>query len=114
MVRPLPLELSGGLYHVTLSSGRREHIYFADADREAWLALLGQVCARFNWRCHAHCQITNHYHLMAENAVRTPYKPALGKACANSTAFAAKRRLIHLDHRFAVSNERLVDGDRDS
>jgi hypothetical protein len=109
MVRPLPLELSGGLYHVTLSSGRREHIYFADADREAWLALLGQVCARFNWRCHAHCQITNHY-----NSWSRRRKPTLRKACASSTAFAAKRRLIHLDHRFAVSNERLVDGDRDS
>jgi REP element-mobilizing transposase RayT len=32
----------------------------------AWLRLLGQVCSRFNWRCHAYCQMTNHYHLVVE------------------------------------------------
>ena len=37
-----------------------------DADREAWLEVLGQVCRRFNWVCHAWCQMSNHYHLLLE------------------------------------------------
>ena len=49
MARPLRVELSGGLYHVTSRGDRREDIYFSEADREAWLALFAQVCARFNW-----------------------------------------------------------------
>lgn len=66
MARPLRIELAGGLYHVTARGDRREAIYFGDDDREAWLSLLGDVCRRFNWRCHAWCQMTNHYHLVIE------------------------------------------------
>jgi len=43
MSRPLRIELSGGLHHVTSRGDRREDIYFSDTDREAWLALLGQA-----------------------------------------------------------------------
>lgn len=66
MARPLRIELSGGLYHVTARGDRREAIFFDDEDRVAWLKLLGEVCDRFNWRCHAFCQMTNHYHLVVE------------------------------------------------
>ena len=66
MARPLRIELSGGLYHVTSRGDRREDIYFSDEDRKKWLELLGQVCSRFNWVCHAYCQMTNHYHLVIE------------------------------------------------
>ncbi|MDD4915906.1 MAG: transposase [Methylococcales bacterium] len=66
MARQLRIELSGGLYHVTSRGNRQEAIYFEDADCLAWLALLGNVCRRFNWICHAYCQMTNHYHLVLE------------------------------------------------
>lgn len=66
MARPLRIELAGGLYHVTARGDRREPIFRDDQDREAWLDVLGQVCERFNWRCHAYCQMTNHYHLVVE------------------------------------------------
>ncbi|RLK51501.1 transposase IS200 family protein [Alkalispirillum mobile] len=66
MARPLRIELAGGLYHVTSRGDRREAIYLDDGDRRAWLDLLGEVCERFNWRCHAYCQMTNHYHLVVE------------------------------------------------
>lgn len=66
MARPLRIELVGGLYHVTSRGDRREDIYGGDNDRRAWLELFGRVCARFNWRCHAYCQMSNHYHLVIE------------------------------------------------
>ena len=64
MSRPLRIELAGGLYHVTSRGDRREDIYSSDADRLQWLAILAEVCEQFNWRCHAWCQMTNHYHLV--------------------------------------------------
>ena len=51
---------------MTSRGDRREEIYLGDEDREAWLEVLGQVCERFNWVCHAWCQMTNHYHLLIE------------------------------------------------
>jgi REP element-mobilizing transposase RayT len=66
MSRPLRIELAGGLYHVTSRGNRREDIYMGDADRLAWLEILAQVCKRCNWRVHAWCQMTNHYHLVVE------------------------------------------------
>ena len=66
MARPLRLELSGGIYHVTSRGDGREDIYLSEADRLAWLDVFGEVCGRFNWLCHAWCQMTNHYHILIE------------------------------------------------
>lgn len=66
MSRPLRLEIPGGLYHVTSRGDRREDIYHDDTDRLAWLSVLGQTCERYNWRIHAWCQMSNHYHLIIE------------------------------------------------
>jgi putative transposase len=47
----------------------RDDIYLTDDDRALFLSVLGQVCERFNWECHSHCLMTNHYHLMIEAPV---------------------------------------------
>lgn len=60
MARPLRLELAGALYHVTSRGDGREDIFLSDDDREVWLETLAEVCERFNWVCHAYCQMTNH------------------------------------------------------
>ncbi|MBX9904065.1 MAG: transposase [Burkholderiales bacterium] len=66
MARPLRLELAGALYHVTSRGDGREDIYRSDEDRLAWQEVLAAVCRRFNWVCHAYCQMTNHYHVVVE------------------------------------------------
>lgn len=66
MARPLRLQLAGGVYHVTSRGDGREEIYLSDEDRNTWLEVLGQACARFHWICHAWCQMTNHYHILIE------------------------------------------------
>ena len=66
MARPLRLEFSGAVYHVTSRGDRGEAIYRDDEDRQGWLAVLALVCQRFNWVVHATCQMTNHYHLLVE------------------------------------------------
>jgi putative transposase len=66
MARPLRIELAAGLYQVTSRGDRREAIFRDDQDREEWLTVLGEVCSRYNWRCHAYCEMTNHYHVVVE------------------------------------------------
>jgi putative transposase len=66
MSRPLRLELAGGVYHITSRGDRREDIYVDDQDRLLWLEIFGQVCKRYNWHCHAWCQMSNHYHIVLE------------------------------------------------
>lgn len=66
MARPLRLEVAGALYHITARGDRREPIYDDDADRVVFLQLLGDVCQRYNWLCHAYCLMGNHYHLLVE------------------------------------------------
>ncbi len=66
MARPLRIEFAGALYHVTARGNERRAIFFSDADRRAFLDIFGKVCERFNWLCHAYCQMDNHYHLLVE------------------------------------------------
>ena len=66
MARPVRIEFSGAHYHVTSRGDRREDIYEDDADRECFLDILGQVVKGWNWRCHAYCLMSNHYHLVIE------------------------------------------------
>lgn len=64
MSRPLRLGLPGALYHVTARGNARAAIYRDDCDRVAFLAILGETCARYGWVCHAYCLMTNHYHVL--------------------------------------------------
>lgn len=66
MARPLRIEYAGGLYHVTSRGDGQEDIYLDDGDRSAFLEVLAEVTARFNWAVHAYSLMTNHYHLLVE------------------------------------------------
>ncbi len=66
MARPLRLEFSGALYHITSRGNRREAIYEQDIDSENYLTILSEVCKQYNWVCYAYCLMDNHYHLLVE------------------------------------------------
>ncbi|MFQ3192391.1 MAG: putative transposase, partial [Paraglaciecola sp.] len=66
MSRPLRLEFSGALYHITSRGNGRNLIYFQDDDFELFLQILDNVCERYNWVVHAYCLMSNHYHLLVE------------------------------------------------
>ena len=74
MARPLGLEFSGALYHVTSRGDHREAIFLCDDDRLEWLDVLGEVCERFNWVVHGYCQMTNHYHQLLETVEGNLFK----------------------------------------
>jgi hypothetical protein len=53
MARPLRIEFSGALYHVTSRGNGREDIYLKDEDRELFMTVLGDCCDLFNWSIHS-------------------------------------------------------------
>ena len=66
MARPLRIEYSGAVYHITSRGNARKKIYSDDQDRENFLGVLSTVIKRYNWLCHAYCLMDNHYHLLIE------------------------------------------------
>ncbi len=66
MARPLRIEYPGAVYHITARGNAGEKVFLVDSDRELFLEVLALVVERFNWRCHAYCLMTNHYHLLVE------------------------------------------------
>lgn len=63
MARPLRIQGPGLTYHITARGVRRTSIYLDDDDRQRFLTLLAAVIERYALRCHAYCEMTNHYHL---------------------------------------------------
>jgi putative transposase len=66
MARPLRVEFSGAVYHVTARGNRKEAIYADDLDRERHLALMAHAMERFEAKVLAYCQMGNHYHLVVQ------------------------------------------------
>jgi putative transposase len=66
MARPLRLEFTGAVYHLTSRGNVRQKIFFNDADRELFLQTVAHVVSRYRWICHAYCLMANHYHLLVE------------------------------------------------
>jgi putative transposase len=66
MARPLRVEFSGAIYHLTSRGNARQKVFFTDADRELFLDTLTGVVSRYGWICHAYCLMANHYHLLVE------------------------------------------------
>jgi REP element-mobilizing transposase RayT len=66
MARPLRIEFSGALYHLTARGNAQQAIFIEEDDRSDFLTLLEKVCHRHHWYCHAYCLMSNHYHLLVE------------------------------------------------
>ena len=66
MARPLRIEFSGAVYHVTSRGNARVKIYRNDEDRETFLATLAWVVERFGWICHSYCLMDNHFDVLIE------------------------------------------------
>ncbi len=66
MSRPLRVQYSGAVYHVTSRGNARQPIFWDDADRDLLLSTASRVISRYQWLCHAYCLMDNHYHLLIE------------------------------------------------
>ena len=52
-------------HHVTQRGNRREEVFFTDADRQRYLALLNTYADTHGLAIHAYCLMSNHIHLVA-------------------------------------------------
>ena len=66
MPRGLRIQYPGAIYHVLNRGDQREDIFRDDADREKFLATLGETCGKTQWQVHAYCLMRNHFHLVLE------------------------------------------------
>ena len=67
MPRPLRSALPEyGIFHAVNRGGDHCAIYRDGSDRKTFLTMLGSVVAEWEWRCHAYCLMTTHYHLIVE------------------------------------------------
>src|SRR3712207_2241831 len=55
-----------GTHHVYARGNEGRVIFRDDADRSAYLRLLGAVVVRRRWSCLAYCLMDNHVHLLVE------------------------------------------------
>jgi putative transposase len=61
-------QLDDGVFHVTARGAGGTPIFLHDTDRLDFLGLLQSTAHRFDWRCHAYCLMSTHYHLVLESA----------------------------------------------
>ena len=66
MARPLRIEFSDALYHVTSRGNERRPLFRSDRDRRAFLDFLGRAARRFGWSITAWVLMTNHFHLVIQ------------------------------------------------
>ncbi len=66
MARKLRVEYAGAIYHGMNRGDRREPIFRDQADRQRFLATLGEACGKTGWQVHALCLMPDHFHLVVE------------------------------------------------
>jgi REP-associated tyrosine transposase len=80
----------GLCYHVFSRGHNRQTVFQDDDDRRAFLACLGRVKQRFDFRLYHYCLMSNHYHLV----LRTGDAPQLSRLMAGLL-----RAYVHHYHR---------------
>jgi REP element-mobilizing transposase RayT len=97
MARPLRIEFAGASYHVVARGNAQGDIYTSNEKREKYLELLTKACKRFDWYCHACCQMSNHYHLLIETNTPTLSKGVKYLNGAYTQYFNGRnKRVVHL------------------
>jgi len=66
MSRPLRIEYSGALYHITARGNERNPIYREDRNYQRFLEILSELPQRYGIIIHGYVLMGNHYHLLIE------------------------------------------------
>ena len=98
MRQPRNLLPPAGIYHVTTRGVARTAIFLDDGERRLFLRLFAAEVQRHDWRCHAFCLMTTHYHLVVETDL---WRLSDGMQRLNGTyALAFNRRHRRSGHLF--------------
>ena len=66
MARKLRIQFEGAIYHVTIRGVERRRIFDDDADRERFLARLGDAVREYGIRLYLFACMRNHVHILCE------------------------------------------------
>src|SRR5690606_14884663 len=66
MARKFRIEYPGAFYHVINRGNYRSWIFESEGARRGFLLCLKACCEAMEWRLHAWCLMSNHYHLLVE------------------------------------------------
>jgi putative transposase len=66
MARPLRIQYSGAVYHVTSRGNERRKIFKDDQDRKAFIEILGQSLKIYHVVLYSYILMNNHFHLLIE------------------------------------------------
>ncbi len=64
MARPLRIQYSGAVYHLTCRGNERRDIFWGDDDRQIFLRILSQSLNIYSVQLHAYALMSNHFHLL--------------------------------------------------
>ena len=98
VARPLRIEFSGALYHITARGNAKKNIFKDSQDRKTFLEYFSNVIERHHWLCHAFCLMDNHYHLLIE--VQCPTLKKGMRDLNGSYSQAYNRRHSRVGHLF--------------
>jgi putative transposase len=109
MPRQLRHHVPGGWYHLTTRGLGRRTIFETDRDHEHFIELLGGMVERYSILLHAHCELSNHYHLLIEAPegnvsqamqwLNTSYSVWFNvKRCRSGALFQSRFKSIPVDH----------------
>ena len=108
MPRQPRLTLAGQVHHVIQRGNNRQAIFFSDADRQLFLAELGEALAKYGCALHAYVLMTNHIHLLItpnRDEAIGQLMQSLGRRYTSDTS----TEVMHAPERFGrdASNRRL-------
>ena len=66
MARPLRIQYSGAVYHVTNRGNERKAIFKDDHDRDKFLQILAKSVETYDITLHCYVMMANHFHLLVE------------------------------------------------
>ena len=66
MARPLRIQYSGAVYHVTCRGNERKAIFRDDADRKKMLQILAASIRNYTVKLYSYVLMNNHFHLLLE------------------------------------------------
>src|SRR3972149_3339589 len=66
MARPLRIQYSGAVYHVTCRGNERKEIFKDDRDRKTFLEILAKSSNIYNIKIFSYILMENHFHLLIE------------------------------------------------
>ena len=114
MARMARLVVPGHPHHVTQRGVRRMEVFVREGDRETYLELLAQGCAKAETQLWAYCLMPNHVHLILVPSTEDGLRAALGETHRRYTRHVNQREdwRGHLwqerFHSFAMDEDHLL------